>query len=124
MSVRQAVHQFQATKTESVNLTTATGEHKTRHSRIALFIDAMSLAPFEIFAPAIVGWPGLHSAAMMRLNRLLRLWRVLRFLARWEGQLNANILTVQTTTFVILLSLFTHWQVEAERFGCRTLPTH
>jgi hypothetical protein len=111
MNVRAMVHHVRANKKESNNLSTVIGKSNSQHSILTLTIDALSLFPVEIFAPAVVGSVQLHAATMMRLNRLLRLSHVLRFLAQWERQLNANILQVQAITFVVVLSILVHWQV-------------
>lgn len=73
-------------------------------------MDFASLVPFELiaFLRHAENWG--HLMALYRLNRLLRVMKIILFLSTWEGQLHTDAMRVHATKFVVLITIVAHWQ--------------
>eukprot|EP01137_Pigoraptor_chileana_P029513 Opistho-2@14839 len=89
-------------------LETDSREMAVNYLRTHFTIDTLSVFPIEFIAFAFPGYE-LRVLAICRLNRLLRVYRLVAYFNRKENELNANTSLVRVVKFIVYVVVLTHW---------------
>lgn len=84
------------------------------YARFWLWIDVVSIIPFDIIAyvsedEELGKLAGLSVLRLLRLAKLLRLFRASRILRRWESAISISHNRVQLSKFAFTIILLAHW---------------
>lgn len=66
------------------------------------FADIVACIPIEVFSSILVSQITDQTSAWLRLNRVLKIWRVVKMFNSWENRLHSNMIVISYSRFILL----------------------
>ncbi|KAK9685889.1 Cyclic nucleotide-binding domain [Popillia japonica] len=74
-----------------------------RMQSIGFWVDMCTCIPCEVFSSVVLSTITSQMRARLQLNRVLKLWRVIRLFKFWEEQFNANIIVIRFVKYTCII---------------------